>query len=464
VEFPLDLWHRLASGRLMWRTGALVDRDTFTHTIAGQPIHNQNWLAELALYGLYELGGLELTQFVTGLCYVGAVAIVTHVAWQSCRDARLASFLGTVTLGLALSNLGIRTQVFATLLFALDLWALWCWPGRKRVIAIIALAELLWTNVHGTFPLGVILPATFAAGTALRLLSERSSLRADRDLRIYASSTLAALGAMFANPSPGQTLRYVANVVSRAPVRDIAEWAPTDLGSYAGVAFAASALGVIVVSTLARRPLDPTSWLLLILFALLGLRAQRFVIWWALAMPATLAPAVLSAVTTYGPRHEPEEEPSTGPAVVLAAIAVLVLMCTPWTRSYNPLLPPSKRASLSATAPRAAMEFLRSHERYERLFNPMELGGYLSWELDDHTQVFIDPRIDFFPDDVWSDYRTIGAAAPGWQPALDAHRVDAVLWDRRLGTAPLAALAGSPHWRKVYADEQVTVFARTPPP
>ena len=60
VEFPLDFWHRINSGRLMCQTGTLLRHDTFTHTIAGQPILNQNWLAELAMYRLFELGGFQL--------------------------------------------------------------------------------------------------------------------------------------------------------------------------------------------------------------------------------------------------------------------------------------------------------------------------------------------------------------------------------------------------------------------
>jgi hypothetical protein len=448
----------------MCRLGGLVDHDTFTHTIAGHEIHNQNWLAELLLYGLFEVGGIDLIQFTVGLCYASAVATVTYAAWHRCRNVRVASFLATAALGLALSNISLRTQAFAAVLFTLELTALWCWSGSKRMLGTIALAEVLWTNVHGSFPLGVLLPAIFTAGAALRRVlphDSRSPLD-DRGLRTYAWSTIAAFAAMFANPTPGQTLSYVTNVASKASARGVEEWAPTDLTTYAGVGFAVSALLILAVLPFAHRVLDPTGWLLLAAFAVLGLKAQRLVMWWAFAIPTVLAPALRSVLRNHKFGTRPQTQASTGPVVVLTAIGLLLLMSTPWTRSHNLLLPRFKRASLSSTEPQAAVDFLKHHGRYQRLFNPMEWGGYLSWQLDGDCKVFIDPRVDFFPDKVWDDYVTIGKAAPGWQQTLDVHRVDLVLWDPRLAALP-AALAGSERWHNVYRDEQVTIFARVSP-
>ena len=116
VELPVDFWHRAASGRLMWQTGTLAEQDAFTHTIAGRPILNQNWLAELAMYGLAAVGGFPLAQFAAGLCYAAAFAIITTLAWRRSGSVRLGAGLALVGLMLAASNLGVRSQALSTVL------------------------------------------------------------------------------------------------------------------------------------------------------------------------------------------------------------------------------------------------------------------------------------------------------------------------------------------------------------
>jgi hypothetical protein len=68
VEYPLDFWHGAAIGRQIATEGAIPDRDVFTYTIAGQPVVNQSWAAEWAMYGLVRLGGFPLAQFAAALC------------------------------------------------------------------------------------------------------------------------------------------------------------------------------------------------------------------------------------------------------------------------------------------------------------------------------------------------------------------------------------------------------------
>lgn len=465
VEFPVDFWHRAASGRLMWQTGALVDHDAFTFTITGREIVNQNWLAELALFGLLKTGGFPLAEFAAGLCYATTIGIVTWLAWRRGGNARTAAALGLVALALSASNLGVRTQAIAAVLFAVELAALWTWPDRWPTIAVVAAVELAWTNVHGTFPLGVILPGLFfvASGwTAWRVAGLRAAWT-DRAARCCLIAAVVAAAAMFANPHPEKTFDYIVGVTSKSATRGIEEWLPTSLATYAGAAFVVSVLAVILILPLSRKRLTAAEVLLLVAFALLACRAQRMVIWWALAMPTAIAPALSALVARLRKTPSQPEERSTASAVVLLVLAALAFLSTPWTRAYNPLLPPAKRAALAPDEPAAAVQFLKQSGLNGNLLGPMEWGGYLSWHLDGPIKIFIDPRIDFYGDDVWNDYALIAQTAPGWQETLDHRGVDLIVWRRQLSGPLPNALAKSPLWKNIFQDDLATIYARTEP-
>jgi len=541
VQFAVDFWHRAASGRLMWQTRGLVERDTFTFTIAGKPIVNQNWLAELGLFGRFELGGFPLVQFAAAVCYATAIALVTWLVWRRCGSPRVAAALAIVALVLCGSNLGVRTQALAAVLFAVELAALWCCPSPQWIIVIIGVTELVWANVHGTFPLGVILPGIFLVGMAWpawRLGGLRAAW-ADPFVRCMFVATLVAAAAMFCNPTPGKTIGYVLGVASKSAERGIEEWLRTSPTTYAGAAFAVSALAVVVILFLGHKPLaayfaslrslfgkragggskkrrvkkskrrksfaqaarlprNPFPWeqaidscappepeepaadpdvarhalaavevLLLVAFAVLACRAQRMVMWWALAMPTAIAPSVAALVARWQKQQPSQEEAindeerSLAATVILALLVVLAVVSTPWVRAYNPLLPPAKRAAIAPDEPAAAVQFLKQRGYRGRVFNTMEWGGYLSWYLSPRVKIFVDPRIDFYPDPVWNDYVLIGRVYPGWQKALDRRRVNLIVWNRLLSRRLPDELAKSRQWKNVYQDDAATVFVRT---
>jgi hypothetical protein len=139
---------------------------------------------------------------------------------------------------------------------------------------------------------------------------------------------------------------------------------------------------------------------------------------------------------------------------------LLIVFSTPWTRVYNPLLPPNKRLAVPENEPRDAVRFLAASGYEGRMYQPMEWGSYVSWQLDPRIKVFVDTRIDFFPDRVWTDYVSIGTRPDRALATLDRYAVNLVLWDPRLSNTLPATLDTSPDWQRVYRDHNSVVFAR----
>ena len=96
------------------------------------------------------------------------------------------------------------------------------------------------------------------------------------------------------------------------------------------------------------------------------------------------------------------------------------------------------------------------------MYQPMEWGSYVSWQLDPRIKVFVDSRIDFFPDEVWTDYVSIGTRRDATLATLDRYAVNLVLWNPGLSEALPATLEASPNWQRVYEDRSASSLRAEP--
>jgi hypothetical protein len=470
VQYPLDFWYHVATGRLIWQSGAIPVRDTFTFTIAGQPVINQCWLAQLGMYGLFTWGGFALAQFVAAMCYAAALAVTTAIAWHRSGNARIAAAVTLGALGLAMSNFGVRPQALSFFLFAVELMVLWRWPHRWATVAIVALVEVLWTNIHGAFPLGIVLPGIFLVGAGWTLWRHEGfpAVCESPAVRGYAVCLLIAAICAFCNPHPGRTLDYVLGVGTTARVRGIGEWAPSRLDSYTGIALLVSVVFAAAILALRWRRVTATDLVLLVPFAALAFQHQRMVAWWAVVLASVIAHhlgELLRRQCKAGGESPPlatvtQEEGSLFNGVLLILLLAWAAMSTPWTRSYNPILGPGKRAALADDDPRAGLDYLCRSDCQGNVFAPLEWGGYLTWFLSDRVWVFMDGRIDFFPEPVWREYLQVALAEPGWESVLSRHKITWVVWSKQMCGELPSRLSGVSGWEKVYEDELVLIWAR----
>ena len=68
----VDLAYHLKVGQLMVAEHAVPRTDVLAWTTAGRPWLDQNWGAQLVLYGIWRLGGFSLLTVASALCTVAA--------------------------------------------------------------------------------------------------------------------------------------------------------------------------------------------------------------------------------------------------------------------------------------------------------------------------------------------------------------------------------------------------------
>src|SRR6185369_14726735 len=94
-----------------------------------------------------------------------------------------------------------------------------------------------------------------------------------------------------------------------------------------------------------------------------------------------------------------------------------------------------------------------------RPFNCLAMGGFLDWHRYPE-QVFVDGRLEAFPEDVLRTYFAVMDDPRGWPQLADVYRFDYVflfhVWANRL---PLAAYLAAGHgWTLVYYDAIGSIF------
>jgi hypothetical protein len=450
-SYQTDFWHHLARGRAMVQAHGLINEDRFTYTVHGQPLQDANWLTQLAYYRLYSEGGLPLVQFINSLTLAATLAGLVYLCWRAGGSLWLASLLCVFAFLGLWQVLVIRPQTFSLLLFVL-LYGVLDAAERRRWLLIVAPALLaLWANVHGGFPVGLVLIGAFFLAALWNGVTYHAT-------RFYRDPQVQALGfclgasvlTTFVNPYGWNVYQYVHTTSATASGRPILEWLPPGISLFMSKMWAASVLLVVVAFALPGRRPTARDVFLVLCFLPPTFGALRMLAWWLLVS----APIVAAQLSASLPRPwlQPAElqRPSWISAVLFGSILLACVASVPLLERYKPLVGQSPHSHQTEADLEEVADHLRGFDSDERrIFTHFEWGEYLSWTLaPDGYTIFMDGRIEIYPQTVWNDYMTVTDGHDGWQAILDHYRADWLILDSKYhqGTGLLAVVQHSAAW------------------
>jgi hypothetical protein len=446
VPSAVDLAYHLKVGELIVAERAVPRTDVLAWTTAGRSWLDQNWGAQLALYGIWRLGGFPLLSVASALSTVAAWALVAAACRR--RTANLRVIAGAVLAGYVAAAAGFsaRPQMFSLLLFAAELYLLEVARTRPRVALAIPLLMVLWANLHGAFVVGVGLLVIEVAAAVWR----RDRPRATRYLLV----TAASVAALLVNPWGPRVLGYAVSLPANSTVTGVvSEWGPATLRQPAGVLILV-AIGVLVVA-LVRAPSPeraPEQLLRMALLAGLALWTVRAGAWFGLALPVALC--ALARVDRARVASTERGVPVLS-GLVLALLAVMLVAASPPLRGVLPGSRPELRA-----APVAAATWLATNPQPGRMFNYQPWGSYLQFRLGPEVQVGFDSRVEVPPADRWAGYQAVVTARWDAERLLDEWRVDHVVTSRRGTPALIELLETSGRWRLAFSSDDARVYVR----
>lgn len=462
--YQTDLWQHLARGRQIVREGAIVSVDRFTFTVPGREMRDNNWLSQLAYYGLHRAGGLELIQLLNSIVLAATLAIVVHQCRRQSRSTGVAAVTGVfVFLGLWQAML-IRPQTFSMLLFV-ALCALLQGARRRRpLLWAVPPILALWANVHGGFAVGLALVGSMTLGEIVQPLIRRRLACARRwgplTLCLFASAL-----ATLANPYGWRVYEYAGRLSALGVARGIEEWLPPRPPSVIGTAWVLSLLSVAALVVATPRRLRPREAVLLACFALPAAMSVRMTVWWFLAASPVAARLVGAWVRRYdrnaGNRQAAAATPTWRAAAMSFALVAACVASLPWLERWSPLARLARRGG-RVESDLAFVSNALSHRAAsaDRLFTRMEWANYFTWSLDGRLPVMVEGHVELYPPDTWEQYVTVSDGRREWENVLDAHGVTMLVLDQTEQVSLLSGVHQSGRWRESGRYGRAIVFER----
>lgn len=422
----------LATGRLILDSGSVPGHDPYSYTAVGEPWVVQSWAAS-AIYATAEsIGGLAAVRLIHGLV-AGAVAAI---AWLLLRPiSRLLPRLAAAALFLTVAAelWSERPFMFGLLAFGAVMLAA---EGRLDPRWLLPVGWL-WTNTHGSFPLGLVYLVVGAVGRRLDgddLDDERRSF-----LFLGAGILAGAIG-----PVGHELLTFPISLLARQDVlSNVVEWQAPSFQSLSQRAFILQLVLTLVL--MVRRP-SFRGALLVAAFTAAALVGARNLGIASLVMLPVIARS-MPELGSIRARVRTGTPLAWAPVVLLGTVLVAARMDGPHLdlRAY----------------PLDALAFVESQgwdTREVRMAAPEMTGNLLTLVYGPEERVFYDDRFDMYPAQLSADQLTMTRGEPGVWRALDRYDVGIVVWPHERPLTQL--LAADPRWRTVYTDEQWTVSCR----
>jgi hypothetical protein len=465
-----DIWGHLKFGQWMVEHGRLPRREPFCALADGQaPGLHAYWLVQSSLYLLYHTGELlaggdaqqRMAGGVEALRTVLALVLLARCAVLLVAFRRLSGSLPLACLLLAamlLASVGhvtvLRPQAIAELLFALLLLALSRPIPSRLAVVLVPLLLVLWANMHGSFPAGLMLLGGFLAGRAVSACwvgRMRGALTDGGVRRLALALALSLAGIALLNPhGPGIYLRTVA--MGRHPnVQMMDEWQPlaAHFNGALGYLYGGMLVLLLLAYFLGRRACTPAHLIVLVGFAVGPLLHLRMMVWWYMVVPWLLCAWWPAVRETLAPEAvEGGGEPSLRKTILALGLACLLVSWSApfrWLTSGSP--GPLARILYAGTPWRVAEQLrdpqaealpalrreLARHYPGGRfagvVFASETQGDYLVWALPPEVPVFLYTHVHLFPPEVWAQCAVVKVAAPAWRAVLDHHYVNLVVME-----------------------------------
>jgi hypothetical protein len=458
-----DLFFHLRTGDLILRTGSVPHTDSFSHTLPGAPWTSHEWgfavLVDL-VFRAFRYPGLV---WLTSLLVVGAFALVYALMRRlalgrtyACVPLLMVAMLGSARPGFILRAALLSSVALAALQYLLHLHH--ARPRRSTALAIVALF-FLWANVH----VGAVLGFVVLGSYWVQLTVDRwraSSHRSVRSVVRCGLNSAAMLGATcllitLANPNTFKLWTFPFEL-DAIYYRSGLQWTlnmfepplpHTQPYFFVGLAMMmAACLPLRRLRALLSDPGRPMLMqaLCMSFYAAMALRSTRFIPdFFIVALPfcaARWGASPMPSNTAAGKAGGDGWLHAAGAVVALAAAALL-----------RPMAPSDP---ISDFFPKRAVAFMQHEHIRGRMFNFMNWGGYLGWQLD--TTVYWDGRNDVF----WPLVKEYNAGADVGA-LLEQHRIDMVIVDEdSYGSFKNYLAARGKTWSLIYFDDRVALYLK----
>ncbi|HNE67299.1 MAG TPA: hypothetical protein PLE39_02895 [Anaerolineales bacterium] len=457
-----DMWWHLRAGDEMWHQGRILLTDQFSYTKQGADWVNAFWVSDLALYGLWQVGGFFAITLTTALLAIFTLWIIFKRMTNAIIPRGLLVILAMMGI---IANWTPRPQLLSFLLLAwLDSFLYEHIHTKRQPLWKLVLLFALWGNLHGGFIWGALLLFATLAGESFDLLFGNSPKLVFKEIGHLALWSLAAFLAVALNPNGFALWKLPFQQVDVSLA--IQEWLSPDFHQiYAHPMLWLMFLLVFGLGFSGKR-LSFTDLFKGLGFAYLFFFAQRNLVAYTIIIlpivekflaPAwanlTEAPQVKAFLERFS-RQASKGQLSPGVAGVVnnAVIGMFIILLV----GYAWLV--SIPASIEKEVPAQAVAWVKEHQPSGPIFNSYNWGGYLTWSLREYP-VFIDGRADLYGNDLIQEWVEISNGTETGLERLESRGINLIFLEPY---HTLLEKLDPQTWVQVYSDSQIVIYQRRP--
>ncbi|MBN1759543.1 MAG: tetratricopeptide repeat protein [Chitinispirillaceae bacterium] len=471
-----DIFWHLAAGREMISRKAFLYRDPFSYTTPGARWIDVHWLFQVMVYLAERVGGGLRSLLVMKMVVVSGSVLLLFSTFRK-NSATLFVWLVTIAVFYQQRYLIPMRPVVTTLLFIgaeIALIERYRLSGKRRLLVMIGVIQLLWVNTQGLFPLGLVIAAAYGVGEAVdryfrkwRFHGESNSPEPEpcgyRNLLLlpvlllpvslcnpYGWRILPFAFGLFVRLNPAATNVYSKTIVENMPL-------PAMVGTpYMHFVIAVAVLVLLFLFSIAYCPKSVRSAHCLLAAAglLLAWMAQRN----GILLTVFVLPGLLR---NFGAAFTGEQKKSVvagGTAAILLVATGAVMatvnhtrMLASWPHAVSPFSFPVETAVL-----------LERESPDGNLFNVDRYGGYLLWKLYPGVKVSSDTRLTMRSPEFYREYLDLAEHPERFDAYAEKWGITQVV----LPLAPLAmylplasVLYRSPRWYQIFTDGAEVLFS-----
>jgi hypothetical protein len=454
-----DMWWHLRTGEAILADG-IPRQDIFSFTADHHPWVTHEWLAQVMMWRLFQLGGLTAP-----MLFFAAVTSVTFLLVYAVSPGRpyLAALVTLLAATASNPLWGVRPQMLTLLFMALFVYIVeQAKNGRltPRAFWWFPLLTVIWVNLHSGYLLGVVLLAVYTVGEGLqRWQNPQLETLSWSALRWLGAAAVACFLAAALNPNGVEIWIYPFLTLGSAAMQTyIVEWHSPDFHQIHFWPFIwLMALGVLSWRISPRQP----TWSEMLLFggtAVAGLISARHIPLFTVAAAPIVARHLFYASANHTRLHrlllgDGLPRPTKAQKALNYLILLLALLAVSLWVADKAV---KNEAVIAETYPVAAVDFLYENDLAEsRIFNSYGWGGYLIWR---EIPVYIDGRADVYGDQFIFDYLRTYFGHERWRESLDNFAIEYVLIQR--GGVLATLLLDAPEWELIYEDDLTRIFRR----
>jgi hypothetical protein len=490
--WPTDIWGHVAYGEWILQHGELPTEDPFVDLARGTALIDTAWASQLIFASVIKFAGPE------GLsCSFAILSVAIYLVMAllfALRTARLG--LAVLCSGLTWliaweRHLVLRPELFGYLLFAglLALLTVTNVPGIGRPVRgsseqhpslarrwsirfAMMLLIIVWTNLHGSFAVGLVALAVVFIGAVVEQWMNVRDLREtllDSEVRESLILLVIAALATLVNPYGVVLPVYVIGFGTHPNMALISEWQAPDLTGVTGIAvLTVSVLYMASLKLRERRPVA-TELLLIGVFTCAVCTRQRMVTWYAPIAVLAMAPALTRCWRMFdsNKRFTRFIEVLDRRSNLAAAVSLLLFwIAFTFTPISRPVLGGRARSAeqlFNSRTPLGVTQALRQIKLASPVANPQWWGDWLSWAGPRDMRFMVTTNtLHLVPHDIFQNYHALCWAKPGLEGRLEEFQVETLIVDVTLQDELATFVRDSQRWKIEYEDATGLIATRRP--